>query len=69
MWACLYGLKLLISCEYWYCFTSLLVLVFGIGLMLLRIIIRQWSIAVLGGFFSSTVGTQKGQKVVDKGPY
>ncbi len=41
----------------------------GIGLMILGIIIRQWSIAVLGGFFSSTVGTQEGQKVVDKGPY
>ena len=41
----------------------------GISLMILGIIIRQWSIAVLGRFFSSTVGTQEGQKVVDKGPY
>jgi protein-S-isoprenylcysteine O-methyltransferase Ste14 len=41
----------------------------GIFLMILGIIIRQWSIAVLGNFFSVDVGTQKGQKVVKNGPY
>ena len=41
----------------------------GSALMLLGIVIRQWSIAVLGRFFSPTVGIQKGQKVVDRGPY
>ncbi len=41
----------------------------GIFLMILGIIIRQWSIAVLGRFFSGTVGTQSGQKVVKNGPY
>jgi isoprenylcysteine carboxyl methyltransferase (ICMT) family protein YpbQ len=38
----------------------------GISLMILGIIIRQWSISVLGRFFSSTVAIQEGQKVVDK---
>ena len=41
----------------------------GIILMVLGILIRQWAINVLGNFFSMTVGTQEGQKVVDKGPY
>ncbi|MCE7699045.1 MAG: isoprenylcysteine carboxylmethyltransferase family protein [Methanobacterium paludis] len=41
----------------------------GITLMMLGIILRQWSIAVLGKFYSGTVSIQKGQKVVDKGPY
>jgi protein-S-isoprenylcysteine O-methyltransferase Ste14 len=41
----------------------------GIVLMILGIIFRQWSILVLGRFFSGTVGTQEGQKVVEKGPY
>ena len=41
----------------------------GIVLMLLGIIVRQWSIFVLGRFFLGTVGTQEGQKVVKNGPY
>jgi len=41
----------------------------GIVLMVLGILLRQWSIAVLGRFFSSIVATQEGQKVIDKGPY
>ena len=41
----------------------------GIIVMILGIIFRQWSIIVLGRFFSGTVGTQEGQKVVEKGPY
>ena len=41
----------------------------GSALMLAGIVIRQWSIAVLGNFFSPAVGIQKGQKVVNRGPY
>jgi protein-S-isoprenylcysteine O-methyltransferase Ste14 len=41
----------------------------GIVLMILGVILRQWSMAVLGKFFSGTVGIQEGQKVVQKGPY
>ncbi|MGB7969045.1 MAG: isoprenylcysteine carboxylmethyltransferase family protein [Methanobacterium sp.] len=41
----------------------------GIFLIILGIFIRQWSIRELGVFFSVYVGTQKGQKVVKKGPY
>jgi protein-S-isoprenylcysteine O-methyltransferase Ste14 len=41
----------------------------GIVLIILGIILRQWSMAVLGRFFSGTVGTQEGQIVVEKGPY
>jgi Putative protein-S-isoprenylcysteine methyltransferase len=41
----------------------------GIGLMIAGILLRQWSIAVLGRYFSRTVGVQEGQTVVDRGPY
>jgi len=41
----------------------------GIIFIILGIIIRQWSIAVLGRFFSGTVGLQKNHNVVDRGPY
>jgi protein-S-isoprenylcysteine O-methyltransferase Ste14 len=41
----------------------------GIIFVFLGIIVRQWSIAVLGRFFSPMVGIQKGQKVIDYGPY
>jgi protein-S-isoprenylcysteine O-methyltransferase Ste14 len=41
----------------------------GIGLMITGILLRQWSIAVLGRYFSRTVGVQEGQAVVDRGPY
>ncbi|MGZ4863747.1 MAG: methyltransferase family protein [Halobacteriota archaeon] len=41
----------------------------GIGLMVAGILLRQWSIAVLGRYFSQTVGVQESQKVVDQGPY
>ena len=41
----------------------------GSALMLAGIGLRQWSIAVLGGYFSQSVGIQKGQKVVSRGPY
>jgi protein-S-isoprenylcysteine O-methyltransferase Ste14 len=42
---------------------------FGIFLMLAGIAERQWAIAVLGRFFSNTLGVQSGQKVVETGPY
>jgi len=41
----------------------------GIMIMVLGIIVRQWSIAILGRFFSPTIGVQEGQNVVDRGPY
>jgi len=41
----------------------------GVVLVVLGIMLRQWSIAVLGRFFSGTIGVQKGQKVVATGPY
>lgn len=41
----------------------------GIFLMIVGIFIRQWSIMELGVFFSVDVGIQKGQKVIQKGPY
>lgn len=41
----------------------------GVAAMILGIALRQWSIAVLGRFFSGAVGVQAGQTVVDKGPY
>lgn len=37
--------------------------------MIIGIILRQWSIAVLGRFFSRSVGFQEGKNIVDKGPY
>ena len=42
---------------------------FGIFLMIIGIIVRQWAIFTLGRFFTLTVGIQKNQKVVDYGPY
>jgi len=41
----------------------------GIVLMISGIILRQWSMAILGKFFSGTIGTQEGQFVVKSGPY
>jgi protein-S-isoprenylcysteine O-methyltransferase Ste14 len=41
----------------------------GILLMFGGIIIRQWSIAVLGGFFSVMVSVQEGQTIIRRGPY
>jgi protein-S-isoprenylcysteine O-methyltransferase Ste14 len=37
--------------------------------MAVGILVRQWSILVLGRFFTTTVSVQKNQKVVDYGPY
>jgi len=41
----------------------------GIVLIILGIILRQWSMAILGKFFSAVVGIQKDQQVIEKGPY
>jgi len=41
----------------------------GIALMVLGIFLRQWSIALLGGFFSTLVSVQEGQTIIRKGPY
>ena len=41
----------------------------AIGLMLLGLILRHWSIISLGRFFRTTIELEKGQKVIDKGPY
>ena len=41
----------------------------GVILMLVGIAFRQWSIFVLGRFFSPAVRTQRDQTVVETGPY
>ena len=41
----------------------------GVILMAAGIVVRQWSIAVLGRFFSGVVGVQKDQTLVESGPY
>ena len=41
----------------------------GIFLIILGIIIRQWSMIILGKYFSAVIGTHEGQKVIEKGPY
>ena len=41
----------------------------GIIFILLGILLRQWSIYVLGRFFSGVVATQKNQKLIENGPY
>jgi protein-S-isoprenylcysteine O-methyltransferase Ste14 len=41
----------------------------GIALMVLGIFLRQWSISLLGGFFSALISVQEGQTIIRKGPY
>ena len=41
----------------------------GIGVMLLGLILRHWSIISLGRFFRTTIELENGQKVIDNGPY
>lgn len=41
----------------------------GIALMVLGIFFRQWSISLLGGFFSALISVQEGQTIIRKGPY
>jgi protein-S-isoprenylcysteine O-methyltransferase Ste14 len=37
--------------------------------MLMGMVIRQWAMAALGRYFSSVLGVQQKQAVVDTGPY
>jgi protein-S-isoprenylcysteine O-methyltransferase Ste14 len=41
----------------------------GIGLMWVGIVIRQWSITMLGRFFTVDIRVRPGQPVIDRGPY
>ncbi len=41
----------------------------GTAIMLLGLFLRHWSIIVLGRYFRTTIELEKGQKVVQKGPY
>lgn len=43
--------------------------VLGIALMAAGIVVRQWSILTLGGFFTIDVRVASDQTVVDRGPY
>lgn len=45
------------------------VFVAGLVLMVAGIALRQWSVAVLGRFFTVDVRVQPGQTVVEQGPY
>lgn len=46
----------------WVCYPGIIPMAAGI-------VVRQWSIAVLGRFFSGVVGVQKDQTLVETGPY
>ena len=48
--------------------TSILLLI-GIIVQCLGFFLRHWSIIVLGKYFRTTIEIEKGQKVVQKGPY
>ena len=41
----------------------------GMAVMVAGIVIRQWSVAMLGGYFTTDVRVHPGQAVVDSGPY
>ncbi len=41
----------------------------GIAVMIGGIALRQWSITILGRFFSRTLDVQSGQKIIEAGPY
>jgi protein-S-isoprenylcysteine O-methyltransferase Ste14 len=41
----------------------------GISILFLGLFLRYWSINILGKYFRTTVETEKGQKVIQKGPY
>jgi protein-S-isoprenylcysteine O-methyltransferase Ste14 len=41
----------------------------GIALMIGGILLRQWSIAILGRYFSMLVSVQEGQSIIREGPY
>lgn len=42
---------------------------FGLVILILGLILRQYSIAVLGRFFVPVVYKQKGQRIIQEGPY
>jgi protein-S-isoprenylcysteine O-methyltransferase Ste14 len=42
---------------------------FGVAVMIMGLVFRQWAIAVLGRYFSTILGVQTEQKVVTSGPY
>jgi protein-S-isoprenylcysteine O-methyltransferase len=46
----------------WFTYVGDIILLAGVA-------VRQWAIAVLGRYFSSAIGTQLGQNVVEAGPY
>jgi protein-S-isoprenylcysteine O-methyltransferase Ste14 len=46
-----------------------LIFVVGIVLMAVGIAIRQWAVALLGGYFTTDVRVHTGQAVIDTGPY
>jgi protein-S-isoprenylcysteine O-methyltransferase Ste14 len=41
----------------------------GVALMAAGIVVRQWSIALLGSSFTVDVRVREGQQVIDRGPY
>ncbi len=41
----------------------------GIGIMVIGLSLRLWSIVVLGRFFRTTIGLDKDQQLVERGPY
>ena len=56
-------------CEVGFCSLPDWVYYVGIVFMVAGTAFRQWSIAVLGRFFSGVIGVQNDQKVVEAGPY
>lgn len=43
--------------------------VLGVALMAAGVVLRQWSVALLGPFFTTDVRLHEGQTVIDTGPY
>ncbi|MDQ6848097.1 MAG: isoprenylcysteine carboxylmethyltransferase family protein [Candidatus Dormibacteraeota bacterium] len=41
----------------------------GVVLALAGIVLRQWSVATLGAFFTTAVEVQAGHRIIDRGPY
>jgi protein-S-isoprenylcysteine O-methyltransferase Ste14 len=41
----------------------------GLGFVVFGLVFRQYAIAVLGRYFSTTIGIQESQKIVQAGPY
>ena len=48
---------------------SLIIILTGTLLICLGFFLRYWSIIILGRYFRTTVEIEKGQKVIQKGPY